>query len=103
MTTRPFRKQGGGDEDSFRQQSNVENSFNGLRNSLILDGILIEDVFIGTTETLVSHKLSRPIRGYLICKNNVLTQIADTVGTYDKTLFIGLKAGTACTISLWIF
>lgn len=103
MAIKSFRKQGGGDEDSFRQQTNVDTSLNGFKNSIILDGVLVESVVVGTSETLVSHKLSRPIRGYIVCKNNVLTQISDTVGTYDKTLFIGLKAGATCTISLWIF
>lgn len=103
MSSRPFRKQGGGDEDNFRAQSNVENALNGLRSSLILDGTLIEDVAVGTTETLIAHKLQRPIRGYIIVKNNTLTAVAATSGTFNKNLFLGLIASSACTVSLWIF
>lgn len=103
MSVRPLRKQGGGDEDSFRAQSNVENALLGLRSSLITDGTLIEDVAVGVAATLVSHKLNRPIRGYIIVKNNSFAAIASVVGTFDKNLFINLIASSACTISLWIF
>ena len=99
----PFRKQGGGTEDEFRKQTNTEVSFNGLRNAIILDGVLLENVSIGTADTLVAHKLNRLIRGYLICNNNTLCTIASTSGTFDKTLFIGLKASSACLVSLWVF
>ena len=103
MGVAPFRKQAGGNEDEFRKQTNTEAALNGLRNSLILNGTLIENVAIGTTETLVAHKLNRPVLGYIVCANDTLTQIANTNGTFNKNLFLGLKAGAPCTISLWVF
>ena len=103
MAITPFRKQGGGTEDELRKQSNSEAVFNSLRGVLILDGTLVEDVAVGTSETLVAHKLGRPIRGYFVCKNNTLCTVANTSGTFDKTLFIGLVASSACTLSLWVF
>jgi hypothetical protein len=103
MGIAPFRKQGGGTDDEFRKQTNAEVSFQGLRNAFILDGTLLENVAVGTTETLIAHKLGRAIRGYLICNNNTLCTVASTSGTFDKTLFIGLIASSACTLSLWVF
>ena len=103
MAIAPFRKQGGGTEDEFRKQTNTEVSLNGLRSAIIINGALIENVLVGTTETLISHKLGRPIRGYFICNNNTLCSVASTSGTFDKNLFIGLKASSSCTLSLWVF
>lgn len=103
MATAPFRKQGGGTEDEFRKQSNVESALNGLKNAVILDGTLIENVSVSTTATLIAHKLNRPIRGYFICSNNTLCNIASVNGTFDKTLFINLIASAPCTLNLWIF
>lgn len=103
MSIAPFRKQAGGSEDEFRKQTNTEAALSPLRTSIILNGALVENVQIGTTETLVAHKLGRPARGYLVCANDTLTAIANTNGTFDKNLFLGLKATTACTVSLWVF
>lgn len=103
MASAPFRKQGGGTEDAFRAQSNVESAFSGLKNVAILDGTLVENVSVGTAATLVAHKLNRQIRGYFICSNNTLCTVANVAGTFDKTLFINLIASAPCTISLWIF
>ena len=99
----PFRKQGGGSSVEMRSQSNSEAAFNSLRNIAILDGTYLENVSVGTAETLVPHRLSRTFRGYIICGNDTLCIVANSNGTFDKSLFIGLKASSACVINLWVF
>ncbi len=98
-----FRKQAGGTDEEMRAQSNSETVFNSLRNIAILDGTYLENISVGTAETLVPHKLSRTFRGYVICSNNTLCFVANSNGTFDKTLFIGLKASSACVVNLWVF
>lgn len=103
MSTRPLRKQAGGTEEAARAQNNVENVLGGLRNAVILDGTLIENVLVGTGATLVAHKLGRPIQGYLVVRRDNFGVIAEVTGTFDKNLFINLMASTPTTVSLWIF
>lgn len=105
--SRPLRKQFGGDEEGARQQSNVEHALGGLKNAIITDGVLIENVTINGTWTLIPHKLGRPARGFIVIRTNALTQVAgDGYGppfTHDRNLFINLIASTGCVVSLWIF
>lgn len=99
---KPFRKQGGGSEESFRQQSNVETAFGNLSKSILLDGTLLENVSIGTVATNVDHKLGRTYRGYIICKNSTLCTIKDA-SSVDDSKFLTLQASVATTVSIWVF
>jgi hypothetical protein len=99
---RPFRKQGGGSEEGFRQQSNVETAFGNLSKSVILDGTLLENVPVGTAATNIDHKLGRTYRGYIICKNSTQCIINNT-NSVDDSKFITLQASVATTVSIWVF
>ena len=102
MAINPLRKQGGLSDDGSRAQANVENVILNLRNALILDGVLLENISVATTSTAVPHKLNRAYRGYIVCKNNTYADIK--VASEDSSqLFINLQASAACTISLWVF
>ena len=104
MANQPFRKQGGGTEAEFRQQSNVEVSLKGLSNIAILDGALLKNVQVSTSETLVPHKLGRPYQGYIICSNNAYTAVKlNSSTTSDAKLFISLSSSAPCTLTLWVF
>ena len=98
-----FRKQAGGTDAEMRAQSNSETAFNAFRNIALLDGTYLENINVGTSETLVPHKLGRAFRGYFVCSNNTLCIVANSNGASDKTLFIGLLASVACTINIWVF
>jgi len=98
----PFRKQAGGTQENFTAQSNVETAFGNLSKSILLDGVYIENVIIGPTDTLIAHKLNRAYRGWIICKIDVLTDIKQS-NINDNTKFVTLQAGTPTTVSLWIF
>ncbi len=97
-----LRKQGGGTDESFRLQSNVESAYGNLSKSIILDGVFLEGVSVTTGESLVEHKLDRPFRGYIICKNDTFSSIKST-DAKDTSKFITLTATANCTISLWVF
>ena len=97
-----LRKQGGGSDEVFRAQSNVEAAYGGLAKTVLLDGVFLENITVNTTETLVEHKLNRPFRGYIICKNNTFCDLKST-DTQDVTKFITLQASATCVVSLWVF
>lgn len=97
-----FRKQGGGSEESFTSQSNVEAAFGSLSRSIILDGVLLENIVITPAGVNVEHKLGRNYRGYIICKNNTYFNV-QVYSEQNKNIFINLQAQSNCTLSLWVF
>lgn len=98
----PFRKQAGGNQESFTAQTNVETAFGNLARSIILDGVYLENIAVGTSDTLVEHKLNRAFRGYIVCKNDSFCDLRLVAGI-DVTKFLTLQASSPCTLSLWIF
>ena len=97
-----LRKQFGGTTEEVRAQSNLEAVLGNVTKSIIMDGVLLTDIAIGTTPTLVSHKLSRPYRGYFICKNSTQCTFSDSPST-DDSKFIQLQSSVATTVSIWVF
>lgn len=71
-------------------------------NNELVTGRLIEGVSVGTTNTNVSHRLGRQLRGWFITK---LTADARVWQVEDSTLpeFLILKASTAVTVNVWVF
>lgn len=98
----PYRKQAGGTQENFTAQSNVEAAFGNLSKSLLLDGVYLENVTVGTTDTQVAHKLNRAYRGYIVCKNDSFCELK-VVSTGNQALFVTLQSTVPCTVSLWIF
>lgn len=98
----PFRKQAGGTQESFTAQSNVETAFGNLGRSIILDGVYLENIAVGTAETQIAHKLNRTYRGYIVCKNDSFCELK-AVSTGNQALFVTLQSTVPCTVSLWIF
>lgn len=82
-----------------------------ISNKEILDGQIIPDVFlIADTGTVnkVTHKLGRPVNGYLVIKNNSQSDVWDQESTnLEKNEFLYLLAYEASkgftTVSLWVF
>lgn len=102
MAINTLRKQGGGTEETFRAQSNVDNALKGILGSEISNGVLLENISITTAGVSIEHKLNREYRGYLICKNDTFNSIKATTDS-NKKLFINLQATVDCTVSLWVF
>jgi hypothetical protein len=98
----PLRKQAGGSDESFRQQSNTEAAYGGLVKIAIIDGVLLENLSVSATGTLIEHKLNRNFRGYIICKNDTFCDIKASASP-DDSKFISLQASASCVVSLWVF
>lgn len=98
---KPFRKRGGGTEESFQVQSAVETALTPLSSSII-NGTLLENLSVDTTATNIAHKLGRSYRGYLVCRCSALVTVSDQVSE-DNSLFIKITSSAPAIISLWVF
>ena len=86
-------------------QDNVSRIFDEIADKPHLDSFLLEGISIGTTETLVKHKLNRVVRGWYIVKKDTFSDIKDTIdsSTADLTKFLPLIAEAAVTVSIVVF
>ena len=70
----------------------------------VLDGILLEDIVLGTSSTDVPHKLGRAARGYIPVKMNASANVYDEESSNsNKENFLKLKASASVTVNLWVF
>ena len=91
-------------QDTFlnRVQNNMVVFGNQFLNNPLLDGRLIEDVSLTTSETSIEHKLDRDYRGWLIVNKNAAQDVYVSSTTL-KSRFLKLTAGGAVTVSIWVF
>ena len=105
MALKFFKKVNTAIKDLYQTQENVEQVLTPILNSPIIDGVLVKDVDVGTSDTVVNHKLGRSPLGWIIVKRNenaVIYESATTNNNRDK--FLILKASSATTDTyFWIF
>ena len=105
MALKFFKKVNTAIKDLYQTQENVEQVLTPILNSPIIDGVLVKDVDVGTSDTVVNHKLGRSPLGWIIVKRNenaVIYESATTNNNRDKVLI--LKASSATTDTyFWIF
>lgn len=101
MTIQAFRKVKVKDNDLRQVQDAVSFVFQDLKQREIIDGIMIENIVVNTTGTVVQHTLGRPLRGYLVVKKNANVTIWDS--TADTTELLKLISSGTATVSLWVF
>jgi hypothetical protein len=100
---RALRTQGGGTDESFRAQSNVESYLNPLGRAEILNGVLVEDVVLGATPVAINHRLGRKFRGFILVKSNANVSIYQPSESPFPELTANLAASSTCTVSIWFF
>lgn len=75
-----------------------------LNSRPFLDGRLVEDVDLTTSQTKVAHGLGRIPKGWVVVdKTGNVDVWRDTTGTSQRKTFLYLKADAAVTVSLWVF
>ena len=85
-----------------RIQANIDTFADSVTSIPILDGNLIKDVELSSSETQVSHKLGRKYRGWIIVDKNAQQDV--WVSSTDLTQrFLALTAAGSVTVSLWVF
>ena len=93
-----------GSYDLIVVQDRLEVVIDAFTRNPVNDSVLLEEIEIGTSTTLVPHKLSRASRGYFIVKQDANATIwQDTTVTNNLELFIPLVASAAVTVSLVVF
>lgn len=105
MAISPLRKVRS-DDDTIRQlQGAVDLVFQELLKKQIIEGNFLENIALNTgVDNLVSHKLGRPVQGYIVVKRDADANIWDTEAQNTmKTSFVNLRSSADCTISLWVF
>lgn len=96
--SQPFATIITGNPQLDRIQANVTNAFNSL-NGPFVGGQFIQNVNVGTSATPINHGLGRTPVLWVILDQNTNTTVART--SWNKTT-ISLKAGSSCTVSIWV-
>lgn len=89
-------------EDVNKMQDRLTEFVQPLVLNPTLDGLLLESVSVGTVATKIEHKLRRPLRGYVIVRQNAQAQIWESSQALPGA-FLTLQASSPCIISLWVF
>lgn len=91
------------DKDIVKFQENVAEFLNQL-NATILNGLILSDIIVGTTDTDIPHMLGRTYSGWqLIDLQGDARVWRETASVSDKSKFLTLKASSQVTVSLWVF
>ena len=101
-----FVKQIDPENQSITQtQSNVNTAVRQIANSPIIDGVLIKNIDVGTTDTVINHKLGREPLGWIIVRKNEAGEIYEsTTVNNNREKFLLLRGSTATTdTNFWIF
>ena len=92
-------------ESITQTQSNVNTAVKQIANSPIIDGVIVENIDVGTTDTVVNHKLGREPLGWIIVRKNEAGEIYEsTTVNNNRDKFQLLRGSTATTdTNFWIF
>ena len=102
---RSFRKVVTEDQDINKLQAYLEETFEQILKSEIIDGVLLKGIQLDNSKTnSVSHKLDRNILGWLVIRRRAKAQIWDTqdLNTF-KSKTLDLQTDTNVNVDLWIF
>jgi len=88
------------DDDTHRALLRIIDAINTLGSVEILKGTLVKDITVGTTETLVPHKLGRKPLGFIVVSADGSGHV---YGDTFSTSYLTLTATTSVVVSLWVF
>lgn len=88
-----------------RLQGNIDSIFSILPKLEILDGQLLKGIKLTTgSVNLVSHKLGRPLIGYVIVLKSASTDIwDDQLSNTLSDKYLTLNCTSDVTVSMWVF
>lgn len=102
MAISGFKKALTNNAEINRIQLNIAEFVSPLTSNPMLDGRLIENVVLGTTETLIEHKLGRAYQGWIIVNKNAAQDVYVSSTSLPKK-HLALTAGGTVTVSIWVF
>lgn len=89
--------------DLIQLQDAVAAVFLPLLKVSILDGRLIEDIEVTTSQVVVNHGLGRELRGWILVDKNANARVWRVNSTTNPTRELHLDSGATVTVSLWVF
>lgn len=89
-------------ESVERMQDSIERVISPIVNVPIINGILVNDIFVSTNPSRIEHKLGRKPLGYFIVKRDANSVVFD-LPEVREDLFLNLQASANVTVSLWVF
>lgn len=101
MKSRAFQKIHTGDRVLDKVQSNVEDAIAQAIKAPLLNGTLLTDVAVSTSETTVYHRLGRLPVGFFVVGNNAAAIVYSSSASDETGLY--LRGSAACTVNLWVF
>lgn len=82
--------------------NNIADFTKPLENNPLLDGRILQDVVIGTSDTNIPHKLERPWVGWFVISRT--SAVVPYEGTQINTSsFITLVAASSVTVDIYVF
>lgn len=97
---KPFQKVRTQDKELMQLQNSLSRVFLDLLGLEILNGRLIEDVEVTTSQVTVNHGLNRELKGWIVVKKNADRRVWQTDITATT---LTLDASATVTVSLWVF
>jgi hypothetical protein len=85
-----------------RVQSNIALYAKPLSENVMIQGVLLKDIALTTSETLVEHKLGTDYQGWIIVDKNANANVYVSSKNLPKR-FLALTATATVTVSIWVF
>lgn len=87
-----------------RLQENVSKAVDPIVRNPVTNGNVLTGVIIGTGGTSVSHKLGRPLLGWMVVRQRAQADVWDEQDDNDRPeLTLDLKASATVTVDLYVF
>lgn len=98
-----FKKVRGLEDSAAKFQENVAASLDTLNSLPILDGVLLQNVFLTSGQANeISHRLGRAYRGFIVVDSTADSRFWTATTTF-KARIIDLRCSANTTVNLWIF
>jgi hypothetical protein len=91
-------------EEVTRLQTHIKTTINPLLELPISDGVLLKDLSIATSDTLIDHRLGRQYEGFIVTRlktNSVVFESPTTNSEQDRIII--LKASATATADIYFF
>jgi hypothetical protein len=103
MALKAFKKVDFKDKDISKFQSNVQ-EFLGQFNTVLNNGLILENLSVGTTTVDIPHLLGRSYQGWHLLDIDADARVwRDSTSSANSSKFLPLKASASATIKIWVF
>ncbi len=97
-----FKKVASADENTSKLQDRLDEFFAPLTSNPLLDGLLLNNVQVGTSATQISHNLRRAPIGWIVVNKSANANVWQANRELEGA-FLTLQASAPVTVSIWIF